>query len=337
MALAIVASLPVRSSAQSGQLMLADIMIALRSKKVSLQERNDIIAKAVAARGVNFGLTPEIEKALSDTGADKSLIEAIRAKTQLVKVAAVVPSATDAKPKQEPVAPPPPDFSFYEKRADAYLLKGDVEPAIADFSKAIEMNPKSFDSFLGRAAAYTAKQSNDEAIADYNKVIELKPDNVVAHVKLAQLIEKKGDVDGAFAEYNKALAIDAANETAKSATARITADKAKALEAAKAAAAAAAAPEFVDVGSLTKEQATSFVMPIYPPSAARANIVGRVVVEVTFDAEGKVLTAKANSGPTFLKSNAEAAALRSKFKPATWNGKPNKGKGYIAYNFTKQV
>src|SRR6478672_10675537 len=83
------ALLPTAINAQSNQLMLADILIALRSKKVSLAERNDIISKAVTARGITFGLTPEIEKELTDTGAEKILLDAIRQKATMVKVAAV--------------------------------------------------------------------------------------------------------------------------------------------------------------------------------------------------------------------------------------------------------
>src|SRR5436189_3908215 len=62
------------AAAQSNQLMLADILIALRSKKVTLPERNKILADAVVVRGVTFVLTPEIEKELADTGADRNLI-----------------------------------------------------------------------------------------------------------------------------------------------------------------------------------------------------------------------------------------------------------------------
>ncbi len=330
------AVLPTAVSAQANQLMLADILIALRSKKVSLPERNDIISKAVTARGITFGLTPEIEKELADTGAEKVLLDAIRQKATIVKVAAVNPPV-DTRTKQEPVVAPP-DFSFYQKKADSEVSKGMADAAIADYTKAIEMNPKAVDAYLGRAGLYAAKQSNPEAIADYSKSLEIKPDNAAARVKLADLLEKKGDVDAALAEYNKALAADASNEAAKSAVARINADKAKALEIEKAAAlkaaTAAAPPEFVDLGSLTNENAISLTTPVYPATAARANIAGRVVVEVTLDEEGKVLTAKATSGPALLKQSAEFAASRSKFKPAMWHGKPNKAKGYVSYNFT---
>ena len=330
------AVLPTAVFAQSNQLMLADILIALRSKKVSLAERNDIISKAVATRGITFGLTPEIEKELADTGAEKILLDAIRQKATMVKVAAVNPPA-DSKPKQEPV-PAPPDFTFYQKKADSEVSKGMTDAAISDYSKAIELNPKAADAYIGRAAIYASKQLNTEAIADYVKALEIRPDNAGVHVKLAELLEKKGDVDAALAEYNKALAVDASNESAKGSVARINADKAKALEAEKAAAlkaaAAAAPPEFVDLGSLSNENAVTLVTPVYPATAARANISGRVVVEVTLDEEGKVLTAKATSGAGLLKQSAEFAAMRSKFKPAMWKGKPNKAKGYVSYNFT---
>ena len=66
--------------AQTPQLSLADLLIGLRSKKVTLEERNKILAEAVRQRGITFALTGEIEKELSTTGAGKELISAIRQK-----------------------------------------------------------------------------------------------------------------------------------------------------------------------------------------------------------------------------------------------------------------
>jgi outer membrane biosynthesis protein TonB len=50
--------------------------------------------------------------------------------------------------------------------------------------------------------------------------------------------------------------------------------------------------------------------------------------------EGDVTSAKATSGHQMLRTSAEDAARRSKFKPATFNNKPLKGKGVIVYNFS---
>jgi TonB family protein len=335
-AIATIWLLPTVGSAQSSQLMLADILIALRSKKVPLNERNDIISKAVTTRGVTFTLTPEIEKELSDTGAAKDLIDAIRQKAPIVKTAAAVTQPVTK------VVPPPPDFSFYQKRGDASLTKAEYDPAIADYTKSIEMNPAWIGSYLGRAEAFTQKQSFTEALRDYDKVIELKPDNAVAHFKRAEVLERKGDVDSALAGYQKAFELDPTNVAAKSAAGRITAEREKTTKAAEPVASlpksekAPVIPEFLQLGALSKEQAVNLAMPTYPSSLSRANISGQVTVDVTIDKEGKVTEAKAVGGPGFLRANAETAALRSKFKPQTFNGVSVKAKGSITYNFSNR-
>src|SRR5215813_1770035 len=83
----------------NAQLSLADILIALRSKKVTLPERNKILTDAVLSRGITFSLTPEIEKELEATGADKDLVDSIRKKSTMVKTSAVI---TPSEPKQNP-------------------------------------------------------------------------------------------------------------------------------------------------------------------------------------------------------------------------------------------
>lgn len=334
-AFASVQMLPVSTPAQSNQLMLADILIALRSKKVPLNERNDIISKAVAVRGITFSLTPEIEKELSDTGAARELLDAIRQKAPIVKVSAAVPQP-DVKPKQEPVAPPP-DASFYQAKAEGNLARADYDGAIADYSKAIELNPTWVGLYLGRADAYSHKQSLPEALRDYDKVLELKPDNAVAHFRRGALLEQKGDPDQAIVAYQKAFTLDPANSAAKTAADRLLLEKQKTAKAAEAAVAVtppAKAPEFLQLGALSKDQAVNLVMPSIPATVSRANVSGQVTVDLTIDEEGRVVTAKAVNGLAFLRANSEAAALRSRFKPQTFNGIPVKSKGSITYNFT---
>jgi TonB family C-terminal domain len=75
------------------------------------------------------------------------------------------------------------------------------------------------------------------------------------------------------------------------------------------------------------------VMPTYPQLASRANIEGKVTVDVELDMEGKVVSAKAASGHQMLRQAAEDAAKRSRFKPPTFDGTPIRAKGVIVYNF----
>jgi TonB family protein len=74
--------------------------------------------------------------------------------------------------------------------------------------------------------------------------------------------------------------------------------------------------------------------PIYPPLAKAARVSGAVVVEVTVDEEGDVLSARALSGHPLLKESAAAAARGWKFTPTTLQGTPVKVVGTITFNFS---
>jgi protein TonB len=56
-------------------------------------------------------------------------------------------------------------------------------------------------------------------------------------------------------------------------------------------------------------------------------------VEVVIDENGKVVSAKAVSGPVVFRDNAVQAALRAKFTPSKLSGQPVKVTGKIIYNF----
>jgi periplasmic protein TonB len=74
--------------------------------------------------------------------------------------------------------------------------------------------------------------------------------------------------------------------------------------------------------------------PIYPPLAKAARVSGAVVVEVTVDEEGDILSARALSGHPLLKDSAAAAARGWKFTPTTLEGVPVKVVGTITFNFS---
>src|SRR5436190_2615674 len=134
------AAFSIAARAQGSQLSLADILIALRSKKATLTDRNKILTEAISTRGTTFTLTPEIEKELTVTGANSVLLDSIRRRPQIAKVSAVMPPPVDPRakiqpPRTEPVAQPPaPDMAFYEKRAGESMHKGDLDAALADYT-----------------------------------------------------------------------------------------------------------------------------------------------------------------------------------------------------------
>lgn len=333
--LAIILSLTAVSWAQQAQLTLADLLIGLRSKKVTLEERNSILAGAVRQRGITFSLSPEIEKELTVTGASQVLLDAVREKG----VAAVAPKPTPAAVPVPVPTPTPPGFDYYQSRADANFGKGEFALALADYDKAVSLKSDSSIAFLNRGRTHFSLKDFSKATADFDKSIELDPKDSKAYFNRGVLNENLGYLEKALADYSKAAELDPVNEQAKTSAGKLDAElKAKAAKAAAAAAPpvtkAPAAPESLSLGTLTAANAVRMAKPVYSTVAQRSGIGGRVVVDVELDAEGNVVSAKAVSGHQMLRGAAEDAARRSKFKPAMFGEKPIKAFGSITYNFT---
>jgi TonB family protein len=86
-------------------------------------------------------------------------------------------------------------------------------------------------------------------------------------------------------------------------------------------------------GGVLQGSVTRRVEPAYPPLAKTARVSGAVVVEVTVDEEGKVISARSVSGHPLLKAAAETAARGWEFKPTLLQGTPVKVIGTITFNF----
>jgi TonB family protein len=86
-------------------------------------------------------------------------------------------------------------------------------------------------------------------------------------------------------------------------------------------------------GGALNGRAISLPRPSYPPIAKAARASGTVVVQVTIDEEGNVISATAISGHPLLKAAAVQAANGAKFSPTTLQGQPVKVIGTINYNF----
>lgn len=99
------------------------------------------------------------------------------------------------------------DAEFYD-RGSARLVKGNLDGAVADYSKAIELNPKHTEAYYNRGRAYSVKGDFAAAIADYSKVIELDAKHAGAYYNRGSGRFVKQDLDGAMADYTKAVELD---------------------------------------------------------------------------------------------------------------------------------
>lgn len=334
--------------AQQQQLTLVDIITVLRSKKVTQAEKNQLLTEGVRQRGITFALNADLEKELRLAGADDSLVAAIREKSPVMKVSATPQPKIEASPVPTQKTP---DFAFYQNRANANFVMGEYDTAITDYNKAIELNPKEPDVYFSRGLAHFNKASYTPAIADFDKVIELDPKEAMAYFKRGNALEKTGNFEKALSDYQKAVELDPDNEPAKAALQKLQAALPKPVPPtttntaavqktepvpqntpAAATTETAATNEPGNFGALNRF-ATRLAIPVYPLVERQRNTEGLVTVEVSLDEEGKVVSAKAISGPRGLRQSAEDAIRKSKFKPVVVGDKAVKATGFINFNF----
>jgi serine/threonine protein kinase/tetratricopeptide (TPR) repeat protein len=90
-------------------------------------------------------------------------------------------------------------------RAHQEYAAGDIDSALADATKAIELDPKLPDAWLGRGGCWLLKKKNAEAAADFTKAIALDPGNWVAWYDRGVALD---DDQAAIADYTRAIELD---------------------------------------------------------------------------------------------------------------------------------
>lgn len=88
---------------------------------------------------------------------------------------------------------------------DRKTANGFAQRALADFSKAIELNPSDFDNYNGRGKLLLGFDFYKEAIADFEKSVSIKPNEVgYAHLGLAKFYVGEGK---GIEEVDKAISL----------------------------------------------------------------------------------------------------------------------------------
>jgi Flp pilus assembly protein TadD len=102
------------------------------------------------------------------------------------------------------------DENARQKAEDHYyaaldrVMEGEQERALAEYKKAIEIDPTFTEAMHGMAKTLQDMNRLDEAIAVAYRIAELDPDDVLAHTSLSVCYQKKGMIPEAEAEGNKA-------------------------------------------------------------------------------------------------------------------------------------
>jgi tetratricopeptide (TPR) repeat protein len=92
----------------------------------------------------------------------------------------------------------------YRNRGSYQLFLGDNDQAISDYSKAIELKPDG-ETYRYRGYAFVKKGEFPQAIEDYGEAIRLAPDDATNFYMRAAALRNAGDLDKALADCEEAL------------------------------------------------------------------------------------------------------------------------------------
>jgi tetratricopeptide (TPR) repeat protein/predicted aspartyl protease len=114
--------------------------------------------------------------------------------------------ATSQAPKPEAgkEGDEPADAAAYSRRGTALTARRDFEHAIADLTRACELEPTNAEYFYQRGVAYGENRQIDLSAADIDRAIELNPDHIAAHLARAQLRLMHKDKAGAIVDLGAA-------------------------------------------------------------------------------------------------------------------------------------
>ncbi len=97
----------------------------------------------------------------------------------------------------------------------ACLDTGKYDDAIADYDKAIALDPNYATAYNDRGNAYGRKGAFDRAIADFDKAIALNRNYALAYFNRGVVYYEKGNKEQTIADFRKALEINSSDQDAK--------------------------------------------------------------------------------------------------------------------------
>lgn len=89
----------------------------------------------------------------------------------------------------------------------SYVLIGEYDRAIIDFTKLVKKYPCAPGGYYSRGWAYAGKGEYDRAIADFTSLINLNPDPCEAYYSRGEAYADKGDYKKAIVDFTRAIGL----------------------------------------------------------------------------------------------------------------------------------
>ncbi len=95
----------------------------------------------------------------------------------------------------------------YANRCIHHKTKGNIDAAMSDCKRAVELNPRSSHAFVSRGNVYLEKGMDDLAFADYSSAIGADPNDGVAYSNRGLVWDRRKNPELALADYSKGISL----------------------------------------------------------------------------------------------------------------------------------
>ena len=106
------------------------------------------------------------------------------------------------------IALDPHNARAFRERSNAYRGIGQLDKALADANDAVRLDPNNAQACDYRGNVFNNNQQYDRAIADYNEAIRLKPDDAQSFMDRGVAYYFKKDYQAAIGDYDQAIKLD---------------------------------------------------------------------------------------------------------------------------------
>ena len=96
----------------------------------------------------------------------------------------------------------------YCERGRQFSQNGKYDLAVADYSRALAVDPKMVEAYLGRAEANKATERFEQSESDYSRAIELSPNSTNAYLGRADIRRRLNHYVDAIADYTRAIELN---------------------------------------------------------------------------------------------------------------------------------